>query len=455
MTLACDLAGRACALTFDSLPDDAIHWAKLGILDTVGVTLAGSAESAVGILTRAIGRNGGPSLVFGRKDRISALDAALINGTAAHVLDFDDCNNTFGGHPSAVVVPALLALADELGADGRRCIAAYVAGFETECKIALGDGYVQYERGWHPTATMGVFGVATACAHLMGLDPARLATALAIAGSLASGVKANFGTMTKPLHVGQCARSGLMAALLARDGFTANMEIFEHQQGYFATFNGSGKYNLSTILETWGQPFDVVTPGIAFKQYPCCGSTHPPIDALLSITRSNEVDADEVESIECFIHPFCLKHTDRPDPRSAAEAKFSLQYCLARALVSGGVKLSHFAREDIQDDAVRRLMSKVRVAPFTAEQFPLTNYFGSEVRIAMGGGRAFLGRVDEPVGCTSRNALPLAVLREKFIDCAKFVASRASAQSLWDRGLALEEFDDLRSFTAMLETEHG
>lgn len=455
MTLAYDLADRACALTFDTLPDDAIHWARLGILDTVGVTLAGSAEPPVEILARAIGRTGGPALVFGRKDRISALDAALINGTAAHVLDFDDCNNTFGGHPSAVLVPALLALADALGAGGRRCIAAYVAGFETECKIALGDGYVQYERGWHPTATMGVFGTATACAHLMGLDKAQMATALAVAGSLASGVKANFATMTKPLHVGQCARSGLMAALLARDGFTANLEIFEHQQGYFATFNGSGTYDLPAILESWGKPFDVVTPGIAFKQYPCCGSTHPPIDALLSITRANEVDGDDVESIACFIHPFCLKHTDRADPRSAAEAKFSLQYCLARALVSGGVRLSHFAPEDLEDEAVRRLMPKVRVAPFTAEQFPLTNYFGSEVRIAMSDGRAFLGRVDEPVGCTSQNALPVAVLREKFIDCATFVPSRAGPESLWDAGLALERFEDLRSFTAMIEPEHG
>ena len=327
MTLALDLAGRACAVTYDTLPDKAIYWAKLGILDTVGVALAGSAEFAVSILARSIGASAGSSLVFGVRRRVAALDAALINGTAAHVLDFDDCNNTFGGHPSAVMVPALLALADEFNFSGRQCIAAYVAGFEMECKIALGDNYYQYARGWHPTATMGIFGVATACAHLMGLDAAQMATALAIAGSMASGVKANFGTMTKPLHVGHCARNGMLAALLAREGFTANSAVFEHQQGYFAAFNGPGNYDLSIIVDLWGKPFDIVLPGIAFKQYPCCGSTHPAIDALgVVVETTGSMDASEVEEIDCYIHELCLKHTDRPNPGSAAE--FKVQFAI-------------------------------------------------------------------------------------------------------------------------------
>jgi len=454
MTLALELAARARALEFGNLPEDAVRWAKLGILDTVGVTLAGSTEPAVRLLSRAIGSGTGSSLVLGTGKRLAALDATLINGTAAHVLDFDDCNNTFGGHPSAPLVPALLALAGEADCSGRQFIAAYVAGFEMECKIARGDNYYQYARGWHPTATMGVFGAATACAHLLGLDAERMAIALAIAASLASGIKANFGTMTKPLHVGHCARSGLLAAVLARDGFTANPEALEHAQGYFQAFNGPGNYQLPVILESWGRPLDIVTPGIAFKQYPCCGSTHPPIDALLMLMDRSAIEAEQIDHIDCYIHEFCLKHTDRPAPRSGAEAKFSLQYCLARSAVSRAVTLGHFAEDSIRDPPVRQLMGRIRVAPYTAAQFPLDNYFGAEVRVGLRDGRTLTGKVEQPLGCTSDNPLPPGVLRSKFFDCAGRVCSRQRAEQAWEAGLSLDGLDSIRSFMALLEADH-
>jgi len=215
MHLADELSRRSAALRFEDLPPQAVHSAKVGILDTIGVTVAGSLEPAARILGRVIAPAGGASLVFGTAERTSALDAALINGTAAHALDFDDCNNTLGGHPSAPILPALFALGEVLDCTGKEFIAAYVAGFETETRIARGVHFHHYEKGWHPTATLGVFGAAAASCHLLGLDRAKTAQALAIAASLASGIKANFGTMTKPLHVGHTARSGLFAAMLA------------------------------------------------------------------------------------------------------------------------------------------------------------------------------------------------------------------------------------------------
>src|SRR6185503_2828030 len=232
MTLALELAKRINALRFEGLPPEAVHWAKVGILDLVGVTLAGASEATTTIPRDVLlrGAAGGTSLVFGTSTRTNALDAALVNGTASHALDFDDCNNTLGGHPSAPILPALIALADETGASGREVIAAYVAGFETECKIGLGVHLYHYTHGWHPTATLGVFGSAAACSKLLKLPEDRTATALAIAASLASGIKANFGTMVKPLHVGHGSRNGLFAALLARDGFTASERAFEHKQ---------------------------------------------------------------------------------------------------------------------------------------------------------------------------------------------------------------------------------
>lgn len=216
MGFALELAKRITALRYEDLPPEAAHWAKIGILDTVGVTLAGADDPSATIVAGVLSGNG-PSLVLGTSKRTHPLDAALVNGTASHALDFDDCNNTLGGHPSAPILPALFALADETGASGRDFITAYVAGFETECKISLGVNFYQYTRGWHPTTTIGVFGAAAACAKLLKLDDERTATALAIAASLASGIKSNFGTYVKPLHIGHCARNGLFAALIARD----------------------------------------------------------------------------------------------------------------------------------------------------------------------------------------------------------------------------------------------
>ena len=169
MSIAHELAQRITALTYADLPPAAVHWAKVGILDTVGVTLAGSREDTATLAGRALGSGAGPSYVFGNDSRVNPLDAALINGAASHALDFDDCNNTFGGHPSAPILPALFALADEIGANGREFITAYVAGFEAETKIALAVNFHHYTKGWHPTATLGVFGSAAACAHLLKL----------------------------------------------------------------------------------------------------------------------------------------------------------------------------------------------------------------------------------------------------------------------------------------------
>src|SRR5687767_323947 len=188
MGFALELAKRITALRYEDLPSEAVHWAKVGILDTVGVTLAGSFDPSATIVAGVLS-SGGPSLVLGTPKRTSPLDAALVNGTASHALDFDDCNNTFGGHPSAPILPALFALADETGANGRDFITAYVAGFETECKMSLGVNLYQYTHGWHPTTTIGVFGAAAACARLMSLDAERTATALSIAASLAAGIK--------------------------------------------------------------------------------------------------------------------------------------------------------------------------------------------------------------------------------------------------------------------------
>ena len=210
MGLARELAERIAVMQYDDLSDEAIHWGKVALLDTVGVTLAGSMEDAPRLLDDVVGaQTGGPSLVFGTGRRVSALDAALVNGTAAHALDFDNTASNIGGHISAVMVPALIAAAEAHGASGRDLLLAHAAGFETG-RIGRALNPQHSEMGWHPTATLGVFAVTAACARLLGLSVEQIETALALSTSLAAGMKANFGTMTKPLHAGQCARGGLM-----------------------------------------------------------------------------------------------------------------------------------------------------------------------------------------------------------------------------------------------------
>ena len=450
MPFALELAKRITALRYDDLPPTAVYWAKVGILDTVGVTLAGNSDPSARIVNGVLAAAPGPALVFGSDKRVGALDAALINGTAAHALDFDDCNNTLGGHPSAPMLSALFALAEQNGASGRDFIAAYVAGFETETKISLGVNFYQYTRGWHPTTTIGVFGAAAACARLLCLSDERTATALAIAASFASGIKSNFGTMVKPLHIGHCARDGLFAALLARDGYTASPVAFEHKQGYFEVFNGAGNYDAAKILPAWGKPWDIVEPGIAIKQYPCCGSTHPAIDAMLMLVRQHDLKPQQVERIDSWTHARRLAHTNRPDPQSTFDAKFSAQYCLARALTDRKVVIGHFEGDTYRDKMIRDLLPRIHVAAYSSAQFPADNHYGAEVKVTLRGGAMLTQKVEQPFGRTSNNPLPPELLKEKFVNCALRVLPEFSVTQLHAAIERFEQFDDVRELTRLM-----
>lgn len=455
MTFALKLSNKINELQYSALPADAVHCAKVGILDTVGVTIAGAAEDATRIVLGVSGSSSGPSLVFGHARRVGALDAALINGTASHALDFDDCNNTLGGHPSVPILPALFALADETGASGKDFIAAYVAGFEAECKLSMVVNFYQYTRGWHPTTTIGVFGGAAACAHLLKLSVEKTATALSIAASLAAGVKSNFGTMTKPLHVGHCARSGLFAALLARDGFTAGDTAFEHKQGYFEVFNGAGNYDAGKAFPAWANPLDITRPGIAIKSYPCCGSTHPAIDCMIELVHKHKLTPDNVARIDSWTHTRRLEHTNRPDPQSYLDAKFSVQYTLARALKDRFVKLEHFEGDNWKDPATRAILPKIHVATYTTEQFPADNHFGAEVKVTMTDGRVVSTKTDQALGRSVDKPLPADRLKEKFDNCAARALSSDNVARLYAAIQDFENVKDVREIAALAAGRGG
>src|SRR5262245_44737416 len=252
MTLAGELACQIARTAFEQLTPLALRYAKQGLTDTLAVAIAGASDEAALIARRIAGNQAGACLAWGTGSRLGALDAAFVNGIAANVLDFDDCTDNLGGHPSSPILPALIALAEEREATGKDLLTAYVAGFETETAIGRGVNFHHYEKGWHPTATLGVFGAGAACARLMALDSSQIAHVLALCASLAAGLKSNLGSMAKPLHVGHCSRSGLLAARLAAEDFTGNADALEHHQGFLEVFNGAGQYRIDRILEKWG-----------------------------------------------------------------------------------------------------------------------------------------------------------------------------------------------------------
>ena len=452
MTIIDGIAERIAAIAYDDLPPLAVEWAKMAILDTVGVTLAGAGEPCAQIVERVLAGGAGECLIFGSDRRAGPLDAALVNGTAAHALDFDDVSNSLGGHPSAPILPALFALGEILDCDGRAFITAYVAGFETETRIARGVHFHHYEKGWHPTATLGVFGAAAACCHLLGLDRKRTAQALAIAASLASGIKANFGTMTKPLHVGHTARNGLFAAQLAREGFTANPAALEHSQGFLLVFNGAGNFDAEAILKNWGQPYDIVRPGLAVKQHPCCGSTHPAIDAMLLLRGEHDITPERVVRIDSWTHPRRLAHTDRPDPQSGLDAKFSVQYCLARALLGGRIVLEDFEGEAFCEPTARALMRHIHAAPHPEMSAASGEHLGAEVRVTFDDGRTIARRVGSALGRGPDNPLPPDALTGKFANCAARALMPAQVEQLQQMLLSLDDAGNLRDVVAAIAT---
>jgi 2-methylcitrate dehydratase PrpD len=453
-TFAGQLAARIVAMDGLALPPEAIYWSKIGLLDTVGVTLAGAREGCARILGEVLASQGS-CVVIGTDTRANALDAALINGTAAHALDYDNATNTMFGHASATMMPALLAAAEAYGGCGRDVLVAHIAGFEAGARIGRAVNLHHYEIGWHPTSTLGVFAVAAACAKLLKLDVAQTTTALALATSLASGLKANFGTMTKPLHSGHCARAGLQAALLARKGFTANERTFEHKQGFFNLFNGAGNYDAARALESWGEPLDIVNPGACYKQYPCCASTHAPVDAALQLRAQHRFELGDITRIDTFTAARRLAHTNRPDPQTPLDAKFSVQYCVARALVSGGAVFEHFEGDALADASVRALLGKVHSSPHAPGQLPGDNTAGAEVRITLRDGRVLAAKVERALGRTALNAIPEAGMRDKFRSCARRVLDDSVIEPLLKAVDDFEHAPSVLPFMAMLITPRG
>jgi 2-methylcitrate dehydratase PrpD len=453
LTLLQNLAQRVQAFEKRHLTKAAVAQAKACVLDAIGVTLAGYPEPCTQILlkTPGVATAPGPALVFGSARRTCALDAALINGTASHALDFDDFSGIMGGHHSVPLVSMLFALAEERGGTGEDLIAAYVIGVEVEIRLARAVNFHHYDKGWHPTATLGIFGAAAAACHLMKFDRSLTTMALCIAASLASGLKANFGTMTKPLHIGQCCRNGLLAALLAEGGFDAATDAFEHQQGFLNVFNGPGTFDTGKLFENWGAPWEIEAKSIALKQFPCCGSTHPAIAMALRLRREDKVAAADISRIEVLPHGRRLRHTNTPNPQTPLEAKFSVQYVVARALRYGILRLKDFEGEAHLDPEIQRLLNVTTASPHPDMADDAEDQWGAEVIVTLKDGTRLARRVDNLVGRGGDDPMSSSELWDKFNDCAARSLPREQIAPLFERLETLEKVTEIAQVTRLLE----
>ena len=447
------LAEKICGITADHVTELARKRARHSIIDTVAVTLAGLPEACTQILlkTGGIAQGPGDALIFGTDRRTSALDATFVNGTASHVLDFDDFSGVFGGHQSVPLVAPLIAIGEERKVSGRQLLIAYLVGVETELKLARAVHYHHYDKGWHPTSTLGTIGAAAAVAHLLKLGPQRTATALAIAASLSSGLKSNFGTMTKPLHIGQCGRNGLMAALLAEAGFEANHSAYEHQQGFFNVFNGPGLFDMEKALADWWAPAEIEQKGIALKQFPCCGSTHPAIVLALALRREENIRPSDIAKIQVLPNGRRLRHTNTPHPTTPLQAKFSVQYVVARALLTGAVRLKDFEGDAHYDPEIAKLLKITDAQPHPEMTESSSQQWGAEVIVTLKDGRKLSRRVDNMVGRDGDHPMSNDELWEKFDDCARRSLPREQIAPLFERLETIDAVADLHQVTQLAQ----
>ncbi len=434
---------------WEDCPAEAVDAARRAILDCLGVMLAGSVEPAARIVTDIARSEGGAPLatVVGTPLRTGAVWAALANGTAAHALDFDDTNFAMMGHPTAPVLSAALAAGELALADGRALVHAFLLGFEVETTLGEVLNPAHYEKGFHATGTLGTMGAAAAAARLLGLDATQTRTALAIAASQASGLKENFGTMTKPFHAGHAARSGVLSGLLAREGFTASEQALEGPQGYFAVL-GAGKRE-ERALETLGAPWKILKTGVAVKPYPSCAFTHSIIDSTLELRRIHAIAPEQVEHVTVGVGASVPRILIHSNPRSGLEAKFSGEFSAAAALCEGRVGIATFRDDKTDDPAIKTLMKRVRVVVDPEIPGEGDQHVWTRVTLRLRDGRE-VSVAPRPVPGHPGSPLSLDQLREKFRDCARIVLPDDRVESVRQMVEDLDGCPDLRSLTAIL-----
>jgi len=446
MGLTRDVGRFIAAMNYDVVPKAAVPVVVTGFTDCVGVTLAGLAEPVASIVANWAGFHGPLAQIADLSAPIPAPELALVLGTAAHALDYDD--TAFSGHPSAVLVPAVLAEAREVDADGKAMAAAYLTGYEIWGELSNREPDALHQKGWHPSAMFGTIAAAGVSAKLRGLNEEMAMRAVGIAASLASGVVANFGSMTKPFHLGRTAQSGLVATRLAEAGLTSSADALEHDLGFLRAISPQRAVDTarpSRLGETWS----ILSEGINVKLYPVCFGAHRIIDAMRDLRASAGIGPDDIVAVDAFVSQNSTKVLRNSRPQTDLEAKFSAQFAVAAAAING-----RCGSEEVNTDFVRRpdvqaLMDKVTVHPLsegTSDNPTRSPFDWVEVTLA-DGRRMSSPKIDYMRGHFKRG-VERDVLWQKFSDCAAAMFDADQTRRLFETLQALPAVRSVRDFHA-------
>lgn len=353
---------------YEDIPRPAVDMAKLCLLDAVGCAIYGTARPLGKIVTSLTDELGGKPVarVLGTHIETNAVNAALANGTLCHSEDFDDMGS--GAHQAVLVMPVVLALGEELRASGKQALTSYLVGFDITANVSLNIGHDHYAKGWHVTSTAGTLGSTAAAAKMLGLDEMQTCMALGIGAGQAAGLRANFGTMTKPFQPGNAARAGVLAGKMAQKGYEASPNVMEHRFGYVAVY-GEQMAQLSNMPRHLGNPWAIMgnghdtAKGIEIKKWPCCGATHPAITGIIRLLREQPFKATDVDSVDIVTTPNPSRMAPNVRwPTSGLQGKFSAWYTVASLIVDGGkVDLSTFTDESVNRPVVQDMLRRVNI----------------------------------------------------------------------------------------------
>ena len=446
------------AETPSSWPDEISRRARDAFIDTAACILAGAHDPAARNAHTAVRAWGaGEAATAGASGRLAAPWAALVNGTAAHALDYDDVLEVANAHVSAVLVPAILALGEERDASGAQCLDAFIVGVEVMARLGEAVNMSHYFRGWHTTLTLGTPAAAAAAARLLGLDADRSLAAISIATSMAGGFKRQFGTMTKPIHAGLAAKNGIMAACLAEAGVTGAADAYEGARGFIDLFAGTPAERLDDALDRLGAPPAIVQHGLWQKVYPCCASAHRPLDALLALHAEESVRPDAVTAIEARISEVAAQNLTYPAPSDAMQARFSLHYLLASALVDGRLGLDAFETAALSRAEVRALLPRITMQADPAQPGTANldeRAHAAEVTVYLTGGGKLTRAVIDPKGHPGQ-PISEAALVAKFEACATRVLPSLAIEPALAALMGLAEHGAVRQVTRHWEIVDG
>lgn len=451
----------AAGLNYDDIPAEALHIARRCIIDGLGVMLAGSEQPAIDAAERYAKLNGGNghSRVVGDASlRLPAHMAAFWNGLAGHAMDWDDTQLAEGPgrpyglltHPTVPPLSAALVISDMVdGVDGKAFLTAFVAGFEVECKVAEAINPDHYNFGFHTSGTIGTFGSAVTAAKLLGLDAAGIARSIGGAASMAAGIRANFGTMGKPMHVGRSSENGVTSALMVREGFTFNEESLDGKWGYLEVAGRGGEPEL--VMGRFGNPFSITNPGVSIKPYPSGVLAHPSMDAAKFLMAENALSPDDIEKVTLFAANNILYPIRFRIAKSELEGKFCMAFLLSAIILRGKAGKAEFTDEFVLSKPVQAMQQRIETAFDPIIDAMGQDRIRSRVEVITRDGRKIERWADENYRGSPHNPLSDGEVEDKFKDCAQGLLNDSRVRAALDTTWGLDGQKDVTCIYDLLD----